>query len=343
MFRFEEPVYLYALLLVPLLAVIHYFTNYRRHKRLRAYGDPELLKELMPDASRWRPELKIWLTLAAFALIIVTLARPQFGMKVDTRTRQGIEAVIAVDVSNSMMAQDVKPSRLDKAKMLFSNMVDGMQDDKVGIVVFAGDAFIQLPITSDYVSAKLFLDNMQPGMVAMQGTDLRRAIDLAGNCFTKDENSSKAIFIITDGEDHEGGAVEAAEAAAERGIQVYVLGIGAPSGAPIPMGEGGKYLTDNEGNTVITKLNEQMCRDVAQAGKGAYIYVDNSSSAQAALARYVDKLAKQDIETTIFSEYDEQFQAVALLALLLLIVEVCIWERKNPFFKRFKLFNKQER
>lgn len=340
MFRFEEPLYLYALALIPLLVAIHYFTNYRRYKRLRIYGDPELLKELMPDASHWRRELKIWLTIIAFALIILTLARPQFGTKVDTRTRQGIEAVIAVDVSNSMMAEDVKPSRLDKAKMLFSNMVDGMQDDKVGLIVFAGDAFIQLPITSDYVSAKIFLDNMQPGMVAMQGTDLRRAIELAGNCFTPNKSTSKAIFIITDGEDHEGGAVEAAAAAAAKGIKVYVLGIGSPSGAPIPMQGVGKYLVDNEGNTVITKLNEQMCREVAQAGQGAYIYVDNSSSAQSALAKYVDKLAKQDIETTVFSEYDEQFQAVALLALFLLMIEVCIWERKNPFFKRFKLFNK---
>ncbi|MCM1107856.1 MAG: VWA domain-containing protein [Clostridium sp.] len=339
MFRFEEPSYLYLLALVPLLILVHYYMNHRRHKRLCAYGDPDLLRQLMPDASFWRMEIKIWLVLIAFSLTVVVLARPQFGTKIDTRTRQGIEAVIAVDVSNSMMAEDVKPSRLDKAKMLFSNMVDGMTDDKVGLIVFAGDAFIQLPITSDYVSAKLFLDNMQPGMVAMQGTDLRHAIELAGNCFTNDKNSSKAIFIITDGEDHEGGAVEAAAAAADKGIQVYVLGIGSPAGAPIPLGAG-KYLTDNTGSTVVTKLNEEMCREVAQAGNGAYIYVDNSSSAQAALAKHVDKLAKQDIETTVFSEYDEQFQAVALLAFLLLLIEVCIWERKNPFFSRFKIFTK---
>ena len=321
MFRFEEPLYLYMLVLIPLLAGLHYFTNYIRHKRLKRYGDVELLKALMPDVSNVRREVKLWLMLIALALLIVTLARPQFGTKVDTRKRQGIEAIIAMDVSNSMLAQDVTPSRLDKSKMLVSSIVDKMTDDKIGLIVYAGEAYTQLPITSDYGSAKMFLATISPAMITTQDV-------------------SKAIFVITDGEDNEGGAAEMAKAAADKGIKVYVLGVGSPQGAPIPVSGRSDYMVDNEGNVVVSKLNEQMCREIAAAGNGAYIYVDNSSSAQEELSGYVDKLAKKDMESVIYSEYDEQFQAVALLALLLLVVDLVIMERKNPLFKGIKLFRK---
>lgn len=340
MFRFEEPLYLYMLVLIPLLAGLHYFTNYIRRKRLKRYGDVELLKALMPDVSKVRPEVKMWLMLAALALLIVTLARPQFGTKVDTRKRQGIEAIIAMDVSNSMLAQDVTPSRLDKAKMLVSSIVDKMTDDKIGLIVYAGEAYTQLPITSDYVSAKMFLETISPSMITTQGTDIKQAIDLAMKSFTPNQDVSKAIFVITDGEDNEGGAAEMAKAAAEKGIKVYVLGVGSPQGSPIPIPGKSGYMVDNEGNVVVSKLNEQMCREIAAAGNGAYIYVDNSSSAQEELSGYVDKLAKKDMESVIYSEYDEQFQAVALLALLLLVIDLVIMERKNPLFKGIKLFRK---
>ena len=340
MFRFEEPQYLYLLILVPVLTAIHYFTNYVRLRRLKRYGDVELLKALMPGFSKFRPEVKVWLMLAAWALLVVTLARPQFGTKVDTRKRQGIEAIIAMDVSNSMLAQDVTPSRLEKAKMLVSSIVDKMTDDKIGLIVYAGEAYTQLPITSDYVSAKMFLETISPAMISTQGTDIKQAIDLALKSFTANQDVSKAIFVITDGEDNEGGAVEMAKQAASRGIKVYVLGVGSPQGAPIPMSDRSDYITDNAGNVVVSKLNEQMCREIAAAGNGAYIYVDNSSSAQRELSGYVDKLAKKDLETVIYSEYDEQFQAVALLVLLLLAVEIMIMSRKNPLFRNIKLFKK---
>ena len=320
MFRFEEPLYLYLLLLIPLLAGLHYATNYYRRKRLLRYGDIELLKGLMPDVSAARREVKTWLMLAALALLIFTLARPQFGTKMDTRKRQGIEAIIAMDISNSMMAEDVTPSRLEKSKMLVSNIVDKMTDDKIGLIVYAGEAYTQLPITSDYVSAKMFLETIKS--------------------FTPNQDVSKAIFVITDGEDNEGGAVEMAKAAAEKGIKVYVLGVGSPQGAPIPMPGNSQYITDNTGNVVVSKLNESMCREIAAAGQGAYIYVDNSSSAQEQLSGYVDKLAKKEMESAVYSEYDEQFQAVALLVLLVLVLDVLIVERKNPLFKNIKLFRK---
>lgn len=340
MFRFGEPLYLYLLLLIPLLVVGHYLTNYLRIKRLKRYGDMELLKALMPDVSKYRPEVKFWLMAGALALLIVTLARPQFGTKVDTRKRQGIEAIIAMDISNSMLAQDVTPSRLDKAKMLVSSIVDQMTDDKIGLIVYAGEAYTQLPITSDYVSAKMFLETISPSLITTQGTDIKQAIDLAMKSFTPNQDVSKAIFVITDGEDNEGGAVEMAREAAKHGIKVYVLGIGLPEGAPIPMPGASGYMLDQFGNTVISKLNEQMCREIAEAGQGAYIYVDNSSSAQTALSGYVDKLAKKEMESVIYSEYDEQFQAVALLALVLLVMEILIMSRKNPLFKGIKLFRK---
>lgn len=343
MFRFENPHFLYLLAIIPLMAAIHYFTNYMRSKRLRAYGDPDLLRALMPDVSPMRRELKSWLLLFALAMLIVALARPQYGTKTDTRKRKGIEAIIAMDVSNSMMAQDVTPNRLERSKMLVSNIVDKMTDDKIGLIVYAGEAFTQLPITSDYVSAKMFLETLSPEMVTTQGTDIKQAIDLAMKSFTPNQEVSKAIFVITDGEDNEGGAVEAAEDAAEQGIKVYVLGVGQPQGAPIPQPkQNGAYITDNEGNVVISKLNEAMCKQIAAAGKGAYIYVDNSSSAQQRLSEHVDKLAKKDIETILYSEYDEQFQAVAILALLALIMDILINECKNPRLKNISLFKRND-
>ena len=338
MFRFENPIALYALLLIPLLVLVHYAMIIRQRRRLRRYGDPELLKELMPDVSRWRPEVKFWLLTAAFAMMVFCLARPQYGTKIDTRKRKGIEAVIALDVSNSMMAEDVSPSRLDKSKMLISNLVSHMTDDKVGLIVYAGEAYTQLPITSDYVSAQMFLDNISPAMVSVQGTDIARAIDLASRSFTQQEGVGRAIFVITDGEDNEGGAVEAAAAALKKGMSVFVLGVGSPEGSPIPMPGSNRYITDNAGNTVVSKLNEEMCRQIASAGGGAYIYVDNSSSAQSALQKHVDKLAKKEMESTIYSEFDEHFRDFAWIALALLVLELMLLARKSPMFRNVRLF-----
>ena len=271
MFRFENPQYLTLLLALAVLVLLHYYAMYCQKRNLRRYGDPELLKDLLIDVSKVRPELKFWLAMDSLCGFISATGRPQYGTKIETRERQGIEAIVCLDVSNSMMAQDVKPNRLDKAKMMLSNMVDGMKDDKVGLVVFAGQAFTQLPITSDYVSAKMFLETISPQMIAVQGTDVAAAINLAMRSFTQQENVSRAIFLITDGEDNEGGAVEAAKEAASRGVRVYILGIGDPAGAPIPMPGSNQYITDEEGNVVVSKLNEDMCREIAQAGNGSYI------------------------------------------------------------------------
>lgn len=343
MFRFEEPTYLYLLLLLPFLAAFYLYSNYRRRKAIRKFGDPVLMAQLMPDVSKYRPDVKFWLVFAAIGLFAVLLARPQFGSKLETVKRQGVEVMIALDISNSMLAQDVQPSRLEKAKRLVAQLVDKMENDKVGMIVFAGDAFTQLPITSDYISAKMFLESINPSLISKQGTAIGAAINLATRSFTPREGVGRAVIVITDGENHEGGAVEAAKAAAEKGIQVSVLGVGMPDGAPIPVEGTNDFRRDRDGNVVVTRLNEQMCQEIAQAGDGIYVRVDNSNAAQKVIAQEINKMAKADVETQVYTEFNEQFQAVAWIILLLLLAEMLILERKNPLFRNIHLFKKEER
>lgn len=265
------------------------------------------------------------------------IARPQVGSKISHEKREGIEVLIALDISNSMLAQDVIPSRLEKSKLLIEDLVYHFTNDKVGLVVFAGDAFVQLPITNDYVSAKMFLQNINPSLITTQGTDLARAISLSQSCFTQREHIGRAIIVITDGEDHEGGALEAAREAYKKGISVFILGVGTSKGAPIPDGNGG-YLKDNSGQIVLSALNEQMCQQVAKAGNGVYIHVDNTSDAQEKLNKELSKLQSGISETVVYSEYNEQFQIFGIILLLLLIVETILLESRNPLFKQINLF-----
>ena len=339
MFRFGEPQYLYLLIVLPLLAVFYFYSNYRRRKKLREYGSPELLAHLMPDVSKYRPDVKFWLTLSALAMVIFMLARPQFGSKMETVKRQGVETVVALDISNSMLAQDVTPSRLEKSKKLISRLVETFNNDKVAMIVFAGEAFTQLPITSDYVSAKMFLETISPSLITTQGTDIRGAFDLAMKSFTPNEGVGRAIVLITDGENHEGGAIEAAQEAAKKGMRVFVLGVGSPDGSPIPAEDGSNnFRRDKDGNVIVTRLNEQMCQEIAKAGNGMYIRVDNTNSAEKVLNNEIAKLSKADVESQVYTEFDEQFQALAWLMLILLVVEMLILERKNPLFKNVRLF-----
>lgn len=338
MFRFGDPTYLYLLIVLPVLVALYLYSNYSRRKKIRQYGDPELMAHLMPTVSKYRPDVKFWLVWSALAIAILMLARPQFGSKMETVKRQGIETVVALDISNSMLAQDVNPSRLEKAKRLISRLVESLNNDKVGLIVFAGEAFTQLPITSDYISAKMFLETISPSLISTQGTDIRGAIDLAMKSFTPKEEVGRAIVLITDGENHEGGAMEAAQAAAKKGVRVFVLGIGSPEGSPIPSETSGDFRRDKDGNVIVTRLNEQMCQEIAQAGDGMYIRVDNTNSAEKALNAEINKLAKADVETKVFTEFDEQFQVLAWLVLLLLIADILLLERKNPLFKNVKLF-----
>ena len=339
MFRFANPDFLYLFFLLPVLVGVYLYYNHRRRQNIRKYGDPALLKELMPTISKYRPDVKFWLTFSALALTIFMLARPQFGSKMETVKRSGVEAVIALDISNSMLAEDVTPSRLEKSKKLISRLVDTFNNDKVGMIVFAGEAFTQLPITSDYVSAKMFLESINPNLISTQGTDIGAAIRLAMKSFTPNEGVGRAIIVITDGENHEGGTLEAAKEAAEKNMQVFILGIGSPDGSPIPVERGrNDFRKDKDGNVIVTRLNEQMCQEIAKAGNGMYIRVDNSNSAEKILNEEIGKMAKKDVESQVFTDFDEQFQVLAWLVLILLVVEMLILERKNPLFKNIRLF-----
>ena len=339
MLRFENPLLLWLLAVIPLMVLVNLLMWQRQKRRYRRLGDKELLRQMMPGVSKFRPTVRFWLMMVAIALTVIILARPQMGSKISHEKRNGIEIIIAMDISNSMKAEDVVPSRLQKSKMMVENLIDKFSTDKIGLIVFAGDAFVQLPITSVYVSAKMFLQNIDPSLIASQGTDIAQALNLAANSFTK-ADIGKAIVVITDGEDHEGGAVEAAKAAHNKGMNVFILGIGDVKGAPIPDGDGG-YMTDNSGNTVMSALNEDMCKQIANAGKGKYIHVDNTGDAQDMLNSQLAKLQSGETESVVYSEYDEQFQAVAIMLLLILIIEVCVLESKNPLFANVRVFRKK--
>ncbi len=343
MFRFAEPEYLYLLLVVPLLTLIFVFYKIRKRRNIAAFGDPDLLKGLMPNVSTVRPTVKFVMQMVVLMLLVVVLARPQFGTKAEEVKRQGIEVMIALDISNSMMATDVAPSRLTKSKQILSQLIDNMSNDKVGLVVFAGDAFTQLPITADYVSAKMFLSTISPKLIARQGTAIGSAVDLAIKSFNPKSTASKAIILITDGENHEDNAVEAARLAQKEGIVVHVIGMGRPEGAPIPVDGTMSFWKDKNGNVVVSKLNEAMCNDIASAGQGVYVRADNTNAALRAVSKELDQLAKTELTTTTFSNYNEQFQSFAIIALVLLLMDIFILERINKRFSRLKIFDLKEK
>lgn len=309
----------------------------RTKQQLKKLGDPELLKQLMPDVSPIRRHVKFALMMCALGLIAVVLARPQYGTRNEEVKRSGIEVAIAVDVSNSMLCEDVRPSRLEKSKMIVSKLVEQFDEDKVGLVAFAGSAVTLLPLTSDYVSAKMFLDQLSPATVSIQGTNVAEAITRAMAGFSTKTNVGRALILITDAEDNEDGAIEAAKQAKKAGIQIFVLSVGTEQGGPIRMTDG-TFKKDLSGNVVTTKLNEKIGKSIAQAGGGFYVHVDQTDMAQSMLEKEIEKMQKEDISTSMYSEYDEQFGAVALLLFLVLVAELCIMERKNHIFQNFKLF-----
>lgn len=340
MFRFEQPAYLYLLLLLPALVLLYFYAGYRRKKAIEKFGDPDLVADLMPTVSQLRPSLKFWLLFSAIGLFSFLLARPQFGTKLEEVERKGIEVIIALDISNSMLAEDVTPSRLERSKMLVSRLVDRLHNDKIGLILFAGDAFTQLPITSDYVSAKMFLSSIKPELIENQGTDIGKAVNLAMHSFTSQEEVGRTVIVITDGEDHEPGSIEAVQAAAKQGVQVNVMGVGSIDGAPIPIGYN-EFLKDNQGNVVVTKLNEDMAQRIAQAGNGVYAHVDNTNRAHQAVIQEIDKLQKADISSKVFKDYDEQFQVFAWLILIILAGELFIINKRNSLFMKWQKFFKK--
>lgn len=344
MIRFENIEYLYALLLIPvfILAFVLYMTWKRR--TLRQFGDMPVVSRLLPDMSEARPILKFILLATGYVFLIIGAANPQIGSKLEKVERKGADLMIALDVSNSMLAQDVRPDRLTRAKQAISKMIDNLGGDRIGIVVFAGKAYMQLPITTDYAAAKMFLSTISPGMVPTQGTAIAEAIGMASGSFKQDDRS-KALIIITDGEDHEGDALKAAREAAEMGIRIYTIGMGSPEGTPIPMydqnGNQTGFRKDRQGQTVISRLNETILQQIASAGNGIYIRATTGRDGLSRIFEEIDQLQKTEIDSPqMFSEYEDRFQYFIALGLLFLLAEFFIQEKKSRWARKIKLFNR---
>lgn len=339
MFRFANPEMLYLLLMLPVLLGARLLLGWQLHKRLAQFGTPSLVRTLVPEFSRLRPWVKFGFAMVALALLIVMAARPQYGVAEVDETRVSIEMVLAVDVSNSMLAEDVQPSRLERARLFAASLIDAQRGDKVALAVFAGEAWPQMPLTPDRAAAKMFLNQLSTRSVSLQGTDVAKAVRLGARMFSADE-TGKALIIITDGENYGDDAAEAAREAAGEGVAVYVLGIGTTQGAQIPA-EGGA-LKDREGRTVVTRLDEQGCRRIAEACGGKYFHIDQGDRAATQLRNELSQLRRTATRTT-YTVYNEQFTAFAVLALLLLVLEFFILETKNPIYRRLdrKLFHRQ--
>lgn len=343
-FRFAHPEALYLLILVPLVVLLMYIFGRRRAKALDAFGERKLVCHLMPDFSRRRVRLKAWIFVIALALQIVVVAGPQFGSKLQTVKRSGIEVMVALDVSNSMNAQDVSPSRLEVAKMAVARLVDKLSDDRVGLVVFAGNAYVQMPITSDFSSVKMFMQSVSTGMVQTQGTAIGQAINMCVNSFSQTEGVSRAVIVITDGENHEDDAVAAAANAASQGIKVYTVGMGTSKGAPIPTvaGANNNFIKDKDGNVVISKIDEASLAQVAQAGAGAYIPANNIRNGINALVDELSGLDKTEMESRVYSEYEDRAIYVQFVVFLLLVLDLLILSRKNPRLAAFDIFTRKK-
>jgi Ca-activated chloride channel family protein len=340
LFRFANPDFLYLLLLLPVLIMLYILNEVRKKNALKRLCNVNLVSRLVPEMSKLRPVIKFILLLIAVTAGIIMLARPQFGSKIEDVKKQGVEVIIALDVSNSMLAEDIQPDRLTRAKQAISRLVDVLDNDKIGLIVFAGDAYIQIPVTTDYISAKMFLSTINPNMVAKQGTAIGSAINLAMRSFSPGEGKSKAIIIITDGENHEDDPVKDAEEASKAGIVIHTIGIGSTEGVPIPIVNNGKkdYLKDANGNTVITKLDEDILKKIALSTNGNYVRASNSNIGLDEIYNDIKKMKKQDLESTMYTEYNDQFQVFAGIALFLLIVDFMVMERKNRRLANIRIF-----
>ncbi len=340
MVEFAHTEYFWFLLLVPFMLVVFLTARFYRKRAIRKFGDPGLMEFLMPLASGRRPALKFALVLFSMVFLILAMAGPRFGSRLEEVKREGVEIIIALDVSNSMMAEDILPNRLERSKMAVSRLAGSLRNDRIGLVVFAGDAYVQVPVTSDYAAFRMILDNVSTDIVPVQGTAIGRAIDLAVRSFTPESTASRVLIIISDGEDHEDDPVNAAATAREKGITIHTIGMGRPEGAPIPAGEGrqGRFMTDSEGNTVISRFDEATLRGIASAGEGIFVRAGSSGTGLEMIMDEIEKMEKEAFEELQYTEFNERFQYMAFIALFLLFIDFLILERKNKWLNSLKLF-----
>lgn len=341
MFRFANPQYLWLLWIVPLLVLLYLWAAYHHHRRLARFGNLSTLEELMPDVSSGRVALKFILFTLAVACLIFAAARPQFGSKLREEKAEGIEMMLVVDVSNSMLAEDFAPNRLERTKYAINKLFEGMRQDRVGLVVFAGEPKVQLPITSDYRMAKAFARRIDPSLVTVQGTAVGRALEQALLSFSsgtaeEEGNASRVIVLITDGENHEDDAVAVAKRAAEQGVRIYTIGIGTPEGAPISIG--GDFIRDERGEMVVSKLNEEMLTEIADLTGGLYVRSTLQSIGLEEIVKEIEAMEKQELSTLRFEEFDEQYRLPLAIGIVLLVLELLLLDRRNPLLARFNIF-----
>lgn len=341
MFRFANPQYLWLLTLIPLFVVLFAGVAAQRHRRLARFGNPDTLAELMPEVSNGRVVLKFILFCGAVALVVLAAARPQFGSKLREEKARGVEMMLVVDVSNSMLAEDFEPNRLERTKYAINRLFDGLKQDRVGLIVFAGEPRVQLPITSDYRMAKAFARRIDPSQVSVQGTAIGKALEQALLSFSgeTDEKRSRAIILITDGESHDDDAVAVAKRAAEQGIRIYTIGIGTPEGAPIEIY--GEFIRDEQGEMVVSKLNEEMLAQIADLTGGAYVRATKQDIGLDEIVRSINEMEQSELSTVRFEEFNEQYQYLLIAALVLLVAEFFLLARRNPLLAHLNIFREK--
>ena len=341
MFKFEHTLYFYAFSAIPvmLILVILYFIS--RKQKIKRLGEADLINALLPYSSKRKRIIKVILFILGFSSLIIALCNLQTGSKLTEVKREGADIIVCIDVSNSMLAQDLSPNRLTRAKYALEKMIDGLEGDRLGLVIFAGEAYVQLPITTDYSAAKLFLESIGPGMVPVQGTNVSDAINKASESFSTDEGKNRAIILITDGENHDSEAIQAAEDANKKGIMINTIGIGSVNGVPIPLIENGVikgYRKDKDGQTVITKLNVNLLKTIASKANGVFVQARQADIGRGAVLDKIGEFDKAQLENKMYTDYEDQFQWFLGLALILFFVEFLISERVSEWFKKINLF-----
>src|ERR1700744_367178 len=341
MLRFAHIEFLWGLLLIPVFVLLFIAVSHWKKEAVTAFGTKDVVKQMMPDVSFSRPWLKFILFSIAYGLLIIGTADPQIGSKLEEEKRKSADIMILLDVSNSMLSQDLAPNRLESAKRAIAQLIDNLHGDRIGIVVFAGEAYVQLPVTTDYSAAKLFLSTINTNMVPTQGTAIGAAIDLGMKSFDFKDGTGKAIIIITDGENHEDDAVAAAKNATDKDVTVHVIGVGSAEGAPIPIYQNGRqagFHTDSAGKTVVSKLDESMGKEIAAAGNGAYVRATNANSGLGIVMDQIDKIQRKTVDTKSFKDFEDRFQFFLGFAFLVLVVEFFISNRKSQRLSNLKLF-----
>ena len=326
MINFASAQYLLLLLLIPVFIIMQVMVLKLRRRRIRKFGDEKLVAQIMPSYSKAKTWLRLSFFLAGFFFLVIGLSRPQIGAALKEQETKGAEIMIVLDVSNSMLAEDYSPNRLERAKLAISRLVDKLREDRIGLIVFAGNSFVQLPVTTDYVSAKMFLNSISTESVPIQGTAIGEAMNTAIRSFSAQSEKSRAIVVITDGENHEDDPVEAAKQAAEMGIRVFAIGVGSPEGKPIPLN--GELIKDKDGNIVVTRLDESVLKDMAAAGNGVYVRAGNSEFGLNPVIDEIRKMEDEKYSSLVFEEWDEQFMYFLGIALFFFVIEMLIGDRK---------------